>query len=79
MVHRRAAGIPRSKFRHVCSTSCPGLLRLLLGQIQATDVQQGLQVSRVGHRTRLDSGLGLHDLHPHGGRHQDHPIGRAAH
>lgn len=58
--------------------SCSGLLRLLSGQIQAADVQQGLRVSRLGHRTRLDSGLGLHDLHPHGGGHQDHPIRRAA-
>lgn len=59
-----------------CS-SCPGLLRLLFGQIQASDLQQGLRVSRLGHCPRLDSGLGLHDLHPHGGRHQDHPVRRA--
>lgn len=72
---------PRRLRRAVWRCPCPppsGLLCLLSGQIQAADVQQGLRVSRLGHRARLDSGLGLHDLHPHGGRHQDHPIRRTA-
>lgn len=60
-------------------SSSPGLLYLLFGQIQATDVQQDLRVSWLGCGNRLDSGLGLHDLHPHGGCHQDHTVWWAAH
>lgn len=61
---------------NLCSSSSPspGLLYLLFGQIQAADLQQTVPVSRLGRRSRVDSGLGFHDLHPHGGRHQDHPI-----
>ena len=55
------------------------MLCLFFGQIHAVEVQQGVRVSWLVHWTGLDSGPGLHDLHPHGGCHQDHPIRWAAH
>lgn len=53
---------------HVCF---PGLLRLLPGEVQAPDLQQGVRVPWLVHRSGLVSGPGLHDLHPHGDGHQD--------
>lgn len=52
----------------VCLT---GLLRLLSGEVQTPDVQQGVQVPRLGHRPGLVLGLDLHDVHPNGDGHQD--------
>lgn len=54
------------------------MLSVLPGQIQAADLQQGVPVPGLGHRAGLGAGSGLHDLHSHGGRHQDPPIRRAA-
>lgn len=52
----------------------PGLLCLLLGQIQTFDLQQGLRVPRLVHRCGLDSGPGFYDLYSYGCGHQDHPV-----
>lgn len=48
-----------------------GMFRLLPGEVQAPDLQQGVRVPRLGHRSGLVSGLGLHGLHPTGDGHQD--------
>lgn len=49
----------------------PGLLCLLPGEVQASDLQQSVRVPRLVHRSGLVLGPVLHDLHPHGDGHQD--------
>lgn len=49
----------------------PELLRLLAGEVQAPDLQQGVRVPRLVHRSGLVFGPVLHDLYPHGDGHQD--------
>lgn len=55
--------------------SLSGLFRLFIGEVQATHLQQALQVSRLVDRFGLGSRAGFHDLHPDDGGHQNHPVG----
>lgn len=61
------------------SFSSTGVLCLFFGQVQTTDLQQGLHVPRLGNWPGLGSCPFLHDLHPYGDGHPHHTVRWVAH